>query len=510
MPRWFSLGLLLSALAAVLVVGAERKRSAFDRIKAVAPPVPARRLDPKALAVKEWVLGKQRQRDLKPIKAKSLFRFGTTYYAEEKGTGRWLVGHLPHAKSKAVECDSHFPSLRALLAAHAFAPLPKPPKGFTLREVARLPNFPTRLASDGKGKVLYVLCTNGDVWRLTLKSGQLRQILWGDRYIDTTRGERLLVGMVLDAKNRLYLVCNQRNDKRRPIANEVTIFRTTAVKYGDPADPKPWLKTEYPYGIGPFNHGVGHIAFGPDGMLYVNSGSRTDGNEPGKDKRYYKGGETRLTACLWRLDPKQAKPKIEIYARGLRNAYGFCWNDKGEMFATDNGPDADAPEELNQIERGKHYGFPYQFSNWTKKPYSYTPDPPANVKFTLPIANYGPDGGGSAKKPLYTFHPHSSPSGIVFLGKDFPKAYRGGFFVARFGNLLERPRVGFDLLHVRLKKKAGVYRARVKTVLFPIARPVDVHLAGKGKVYICEYSRQIDNKGFNGMLPGRVLELAVR
>jgi glucose/arabinose dehydrogenase len=129
----------------------------------------------------------------------------------------------------------------------------------------------------------------------------------------------------------------------------------------------------------------------------------------------------------------------------------------------------------------------------------------------LPIANYGPDGGGSREKPLYTFHPHSSPSGIVFLGKDFPKPYRGGYFVTRFGNLLERPRVGFDLLHARLKKnKKGVYTARVKTVLFPIARPVDVHLAGKGKVYICEYSRQIDNKGFNGMLPGRILELAVR
>jgi hypothetical protein len=33
---------------------------------------------------------------------------------------------------------------------------------------------------------------------------------------------------------------------------------------------------------------------------------------------------------------------------------------------------------------------------------------------------------------------------------------------------------------------------------------------GKGKVYICEYSRQIDKGGFNGMLPGRVLELAAK
>jgi hypothetical protein len=77
--------------------------------------------------------------------------------------------------------------------------------------------------------------------------------------------------------------------------------------------------------------------------------------------------------------------------------------------------------------------------------------------------------------------------------------------------LLERPRVGFDVLHVALEKDAkGRYRARCKRLLFPIARPVDLHLSGKGKVYICEYSRQIDNKGYNGMLPGRVLELAMQ
>ena len=109
-------------------------------------------------------------------------------------------------------------------------------------------------------------------------------------------------------------------------------------------------------------------------MLYVNSGSRTDGDETGDDPRYSKEGEDRLTSCIWRLDPNADKPEIEIYARGLRNAYGFCWNDKGEMYATDNGPDADPPEELNHIEKGHHYGFPYRFSDWVKPPYIYTPD----------------------------------------------------------------------------------------------------------------------------------------
>ena len=153
---------------------------------------------------------------------------------------------------------------------------------------------------------------------------------------------------------------------------------------------------------------------------------------------------------MWRFNPKSENPQIEFFARGLRNTYGFCWNDKGEMFGTENGPNADAPEELNLIEKGKHYGFPYKFSNWEKKMYPYTPDPPPGVEFTPPIANLGPDACMTGK-PLSTFDPHSSPGGIVFLGDDFPPDYRGTLLVARFGILLPQPHdYGFDLLHVAL------------------------------------------------------------
>ncbi len=501
----------VAALAGAFPAVDGDKPDAFEQIKAVAPPLPSKRMDPKDHDVIEWVLGPQRQRERKPIKAKTMFAFGPTVYVEEADTGRWLVGRQPKPDGRDVECEADFVNLQALIDASAFAPLPKPPDGFTLREVARLPNFPSRLASDGTGRVLYVLCVNGDVWRLEPATGALKQILFADRYLDPDISDRLLVGMALDAKGRLYLVANQRDERPKIVMNRVVIYRTTETTAdGDPAAPKPWLRATYPWGIGPFNHGVGHIAFGPDGMLYVNSGSRTDGDETGDDPRYSKEGEDHLTSCIWRLDPNADKPEIEIYARGLRNAYGFCWNDKGEMYATDNGPDADPPEELNHIEKGKHYGFPYRFSDWTKPPYVYTPDPPPGLTFTPPVVNLGPDAGGSSDRPLSTFSPHSSPSGIVYLRDDFPPPYRGGYFVARFGNLLDKPRVGFDVLHVVIHKEKDGETATVKTVLAPIARPVDLHLSGKGKVYICEYSRQIDNKGYNGMLPGRVLELAVK
>jgi glucose/arabinose dehydrogenase len=181
------------------------------------------------------------------------------------------------------------------------------------------------------------------------------------------------------------------------------------------------------------------------------------------------------------------------------------------MFATENGPDANAPEELNLIEHGKHYGFPYTFADWTKKAYAHTPDPPPGLEFTLPIANLGP-AGGFERKPIYTFDPHSSPGGIVFLGNDFPEGWRGTFLLTRFGNFIRTPKdnVGFDLLQARLQKNSkGVYEAHIETVLAPLGRPMDVHLGGKGKIYICEYSRPTNNNLPYG-LPGRILELALR
>ncbi len=412
---------------------------------------------------------------------------------------------------KTVRARSRFPTYEALMKASAYPPLPPPPAGFTLREVARLTDHGTRLASDGRGKALYVLGQGGDVWRVEVATGKVKQILRGDEYIDRRRGGPSTVGFTLDAQKRLYIVADQRHETRPFVTNEVTIFRTTTTVDGEPAKPVAWFQTAYPWGVGPFNHGVGHCAIGPDGFLYVNSGSRTDGNEAGPGGRYFEGGETADTACLWRLDPRAEKPEREIFARGLRNAYGFCWNDRGEMFATDNGPDADAPEELNLIERGRHYGFPFQFADWTNQPYAYTPDAPPGMEFTRPVANLGPDGGFDGRSH-FTFHAHSSPAGMVFLGDDFPPAHRGTLLIARFGNLLKKPRdAGFDVLQARLQQNAaGRYEARMTTLLAPLGRPLDVHLGGKGRVFILEYSRQTNNASETATLPGRILELAVK
>ena len=234
----------------------------------------------------------------------------------------------------------------------------------------------------------------------------------------------------------------------------------------------------------------------------------TDGNEQGTDTRYFKGGELETTACIWRF-PADGAIVPAIFATGLRNPFGFCWNDRGEMFATENGPDAEKPEELNVIVRGKHYGFPFQFGDSTDKPYAHTPDAPAGLEFTRPVVNVGPDGGFNGKT-VSTFDPHSSPAGIIFCDDTLPRSMRGTFLVTRFGNLLKRDKdVGFDLLQMRVKKTATGHEAQTTTWLAPLARPIDV-VMHRGAIYVLEYSRPLNHKGDVPMLPGRLLELRAK
>jgi glucose/arabinose dehydrogenase/mono/diheme cytochrome c family protein len=413
-----------------------------------------------------------------------------------------------------VRSRSRIKTFEQLKADSAYPPLPAPPDGFTLREVARLPQKAARMASDGTGRTLFLLSENGDVLRLDVASGDVRLVIPAGSYLERRAGDvgppLFVIALTMDREGRLYIGSNQQNDATLPVQNIVTIYRTTKIVDGLPAEPKVWYQTSYPGNSG-YVHGLEHIAFGPDGMLYANSGARTDAAQTGPGGRWYGGGETPVTAGIWQIDPRAEPPTMAVFARGIRNAAGFCWNDRGEMIATENGPTAHAPEELNLIERGRHYGFPYTFGDLGgKKIYAHTPDAPPDLPLTLPIPNLGPEGGFDGK-PCYTFDAHSSPAGIVFLGDDFPAGYRGTFVIARFGNMEKLARdAGFDVLQATLSRdNAGKYQAHVRTLLSPLGRPIDVHLGGRGKIFVLEYSRGTNNT-MSYVLPGRVLELAVK
>lgn len=431
-------------------------------------------------------------------------------------------GRVTADNVRAVRATADFKTFEALKAAADYRPLPEPPPGFAIRELVRLTDFPTRMASDGRGGRLYILGQAGGLWRFDPVSGNLKQILWPKDFPGLKPLPFQTLGMVRDAEGRLWISTNQRVPAEPLVRNDVAIYRTSAFDpEGDPIAPKPWLQTSYPWGIGPYTHGLSDLRFGADGLLYASNGSRTDSGEPGDVPNLGKMGETELTATMWRLDPKAAVPKIEIIARGIRNAFSFAWDGAGNLFTVSNGPDAHAPEEMDYIvppkpgEEPRHHGFPYQFGDAPadKKWYAHTPPAPPGLKFVLPVVNLGP-AGLMYGQPTSTFNAHSSPTGLTWLGEDWPESVRNSFLVGRLGSFLLGPAAdeehGFDVLRLKMERRAdGSWAARTTTFLAPLGRPIDIHIAGKGKLYVMEYTRPSTLKGGAGWLPGRILELTV-
>jgi glucose/arabinose dehydrogenase len=430
------------------------------------------------------------------------------------------------------------------------APLPQAPDGLSVRQAAAFSpreQEPVRIAAHPATGRLYVLGGGGDVYLLDVASGRHRRVLAGADYVEQPRRQNLNIpfpidpkwvnspitlratlclGMTFDRQGRLYVVANVQVPGEVYV-NRVDIYRTPPVPAdGRPARPVRWTRFAYPYGVGGFNHGACRIAQGPDGKIYLGSGSRTDHGEAGTEPNISRSGEGpdprvpggpgfasgEFTACILRFDPSAGQQVPEVYSRGNRNPFGFDWDDKGRLIDAENGPMADHPEELNYIQKGKHYGFPYLFGNNEKPDYPDSPKPPRGLRFEPPIQNVGP-GGLLGDHPMYSFTAHSAPGGMIFYRKgELPAKYHNTFFLARFGNLVNYNRIGFDVLNIRLEEQGGRLIAHTERFLDRLGRPLDVCVSG-GKLYVVEYCRQTETAGPGSEgygEGGRVLEVSAR
>jgi PQQ-dependent dehydrogenase (s-GDH family) len=81
--------------------------------------------------------------------------------------------------------------------------------------------------------------------------------------------------------------------------------------------------------------------------------------------------------------------RSHIYTYGHRNAQGLAFGTGGKLYATEHGPNSD--DELNLIEAGKNYGWPYVAGYLDDKAYVYanwsrsTPEPCSSLPFSATV-----------------------------------------------------------------------------------------------------------------------------
>jgi glucose/arabinose dehydrogenase len=224
-------------------------------------------------------------------------------------------------------------------------------------------------------------------------------------------------------------------------------------------------------------HWTRTIGFGPDGKMYISIGSSCNTCED-EDAR-------RTTIMQYNADGSGGRP----YAKGLRNAIGFDWHPQTRaMWADDMGQDRlgeeKPPDEINLIEAGKHYGWPYFIDK--NEPNPDLKEPKGSLK---------PE---QATPPALALEPHASPIDLRFYkGNKFPPAYRNAMFVALHGSSpnARKEKIGYKVVRVVMKDGRATGVEDFVTGWLNgdqvLGRPAGLITGADGALYISD-----DNKGF--------------
>ncbi|MBA2462801.1 MAG: PQQ-dependent sugar dehydrogenase [Actinobacteria bacterium] len=171
------------------------------------------------------------------------------------------------------------------------------------------------------------------------------------------------------------------------------------------------ILSRLPYG----RHQQDTVAVGPDGRLYVGSGSTCDACRQ-RDRR---------SAAIFSVRPDGTD--LQVFARGLRNPFGLAFQPgTGRLYASDNGRDdlgeSEPAETIVLVRHRADYGWPGCWASWRER------------RLT-----------GSCRgvtRPVAYLEPHSSASSLAF--------WRTGLFVAEWGQYLSE-RWGRKLVRVNVR-----------------------------------------------------------
>ncbi len=187
-----------------------------------------------------------------------------------------------------------------------------------------------------------------------------------------------------------------------------------------------------------YSGGGGHwsrsIAFGADSAMYVAIGSTCNMCVESTPDR----------AAVMRYDENGANGRV--FSSGLRNAVGIAvhpvtkqiWVTQNERDNIEPEHENLPPEEINILQDGGNYGWPYCYGNRVPSPDREFHDP-ARCERTIP--------------PALEMQAHSAPLGITFLDRAtmFPADWRGDALVAFHGSWNRSDPTGAKVVRIRIR-----------------------------------------------------------